>query len=259
MTVPMAVLPVVVVVLLLAASCSARGVRERALGAVRLRGGDVSGALAALRAAAEAGPRDPETWTLLGDAQFEAQRYEEADRSYRTALDLDRRQSRARRHLAQLALRRGRRPEAERLLREVAAQTPRDPDVQVALGNLLAARGDLGEAQAAFATALARAPRHQAALYDAGRTLLRGGEVERSEAMFRRLARVAPRAPYAAYGLALVAAHRQQPEAACAALAEAVHLGLADRRAVERDPELAAVRRAPCLAGALPAGAEGRR
>src|SRR5437879_244690 len=56
MTVPMAVLPVVAVVLLLA-SCSAKGARERALGAVRLRGGDVGGALAARRGAGRLGRR----------------------------------------------------------------------------------------------------------------------------------------------------------------------------------------------------------
>jgi tetratricopeptide (TPR) repeat protein len=247
-----------VTAVVLAASCGGKAARDRAAGAVRLRSGDVGGALASLRAAAEAAPRDPEIWTLLGDAQFEAQRYEEADRSYRTALEHDPRAARARRHLAQLALRRGRRPEAERLIREVVAQRPRDPDSQLALGNLLAARDDLGGAQAAFAAALARAPRHQAALYDLGRVLLRQGEVDRAEAAFVRLGEVAPRAPYGPYGRALVAAHRQQAEAACEALAEAVRLGLADRRAVERDPELAPIRRAPCVALAL-ASLEGVR
>jgi hypothetical protein len=63
---------------------------------------------------------------------------------------------------------------------------------------------------------------------------------------------VAPRSPYGAYGLALVGAHRRQTEEACAALGRAVGLGLlGDRRAVERDPELAPIRRAPCFAVAL--------
>jgi Flp pilus assembly protein TadD len=248
-----------VVTALLAVSCGGKAARDQAAGAVRLRSGDVGGALASLRAAAEAAPRDPEVWTLLGDAQFEAQRYEEAERSYRTALEHDPRARRARRHLAQLALRRGRRPEAERLIRELVAQSPRDPDAQLALGTLLAARDDLGGAQAAFAAALARAPRHPAALYDLGRVLLRQGEVDRAEATFTRLSEVAPRAPYGSYGRALVAAHRRQPGTVCSALATSVRLGLADRRAVERDPELAAVRREPCVAATLASLDGGRR
>jgi Flp pilus assembly protein TadD len=243
----------------LAGSCTGQSGRERAAGAVRLRAGDVGGALRELRAAAEADQKNAATWTLLGDAQFEAQRYEEADRSYRTALELDRNTFTARRHLAQLALRRGRRPEAERLLRELALQAPRDPDAQLALGNLLAARGDLAAAQVAYTAALARAPRHQAALYNLGRVLLRAGEIDRAQTVFQRLTEVAPHAPYGPYGLALVGAHRQQSEVACAALARAVGLGLADRRAVERDPELGAVRRSPCLAIALASLGEVRR
>jgi Flp pilus assembly protein TadD len=254
----MGVFPLVVVGLLIA-SCGGKGARERAAGAVRLRAGDVGGALGDLRAAAARAPGDSLTWTVLGDAQFEAQRYDEADRSYRTALELDPRAMDARRHLAQLALRRGRRPEAERLLRELAAATPRDPDAQLALGTVLAARGDLSGAQAAFTAALASAPRHQAALYNLGRILLRAGEVDRAEATFGRLDEVAPRAPYAAYGLALVSAHRQQPDAACVALVRAASLGLADRRAVERDPELGPVRRAPCVLALLTSLDEGRR
>ena len=40
-------------------------------------------------AAVEISPTDRAAWSLLGDALFEAQRYEEAEKSYRTALDLD--------------------------------------------------------------------------------------------------------------------------------------------------------------------------
>jgi Flp pilus assembly protein TadD len=235
------------VTLLLLVSCGGKAVGHRAAGAMRLKAGDVAGALGELRQAVQADPGDPEAWTLLGNALFEAQRYEEAEKSYRTALDLDRRLRPVRRSLAQLALRRGRRPEAERLLRELAAEDPRDPDGQIALGTLLASRGDLGGARAAFSQALATSPRHPAALYNLGRTLLRAGDVAGAEAAFTRLETVAPHAPYASYGMALVHARRHEAEPACQALSRALERGLSDRRAAERDPELAPVRQFPCF------------
>jgi Flp pilus assembly protein TadD len=243
------------VVLLVA--CGGKAAGHRAAGALRLRAGDVAGALGELRVAVQANPADAEAWALLGDALFEAQRYEEAEKSLRTALELDRGTHPVRRALAQLAVRRGRLPEAERLLRELAAEAPRDPDLQVALGTLLASRGDLGGAKAAFERALAAVPRHAAALYDLGRAHLRTGDLAGAQAAFERLDKVKPEAPYAPYGLALVHARRHENEAACAALYAALGRSLFDRRAAERDPELAPVRHLPCF-GELLVRREGR-
>jgi Flp pilus assembly protein TadD len=243
------------VVLLVA--CSGKAAGHRAVGALRLKAGDVAGALAELRAAVQASPSDGEAWALLGNALFEAQRYEEAEKSYRTALELDRGSRPVRRSLAQLAVRRGRLPEAERLLRELAGEAPHDPEVQVALGALLASRGDLGGAKAAFERALAAAPRHAAALYNLGRAHLRTGDPAAAQACFERLDRVKPEAPYAPYGMALVHARRHENEPACAALYAALGRGLFDRRAAERDPELAPVRHLPCF-NELLAAREGR-
>ena len=233
--------------LALVPACEGKGGRARASGAMRLQRGDVAGALADLRAAVAAAPRDADGWWFLGDALFEAQRYEEAEKAYRSALELDPGLRPARRSLAQLALRRGRIPEAERLLRELAAAAPRDIDAQLALGTLLAARGDLAGARAAFAAALAFAPRNAAALYNLGRAHLRAGDVAAAEAVFTRLGAAAPYAPYAAYGRALVATRRGHADPACADLATALRTGLSDRRAVERDPELAGLRGRPCF------------
>jgi Flp pilus assembly protein TadD len=243
------------VVLLVA--CGGKAAGQRAAGALRLKAGDVAGALGELRAAVQVSPADHEAWALLGNALFEAQRYEEAERSYRTALELDRGSLPVRRSLAQLAVRRGRLPEAERLLRELCAQAPRDPDLLVALGTLLASRGDLSGAGAAFGQALAAAPRNAAALYDLGRAHLRTGDLAGAEAAFRRLDRVKPEAPYAPYGLALVHARRHENQAACDALYTALGRALFDRRAAERDPELAPLRHLPCF-NELLAAREGR-
>jgi Tfp pilus assembly protein PilF len=233
------------VVLLVA--CGGKAAGHRAAGALRLKAGDVAAALGELRVAVQTSPADAEAWALLGNALFEAQRYEEAEKSYRTALELDRGSRPVRRSLAQLAVRRGRLPEAERLLRELASEVPRDPDLQLALGTLLAARGDLGGAKAAFGQALAAAPRHAAALYDLGRAHLRTGDLAAAQAAFERLDEVAPLAPYAPYGLALVHARRHENEPACAALLTALGRRPFDRRAAERDPELSPVRHLPCF------------
>jgi Flp pilus assembly protein TadD len=238
---------IVLVALPLLISCGGKAVGHRAAGAMRLKTGDVAGALGELRAAVQAGPRDPQAWALLGNALFEAQRYEEAEKSYRTALELDRRSQPVRRALAQLAVRRGRLPEAERLLRELVGESPHDPDLQLALGTLLAARGDLGGAQAAFARALDRTPRGAAGLYDLGRTRLRSGDLAGAQQAFERLDTVAPQAPYAPYGLALVHARRNEGPAACSELSRALERGMFDRRAAERDPELAPVRQLACF------------
>jgi Flp pilus assembly protein TadD len=238
-------------VVVLVVACGGKAAGHRAAGALRLKAGDVAGALGELRVAVQTSPSDGEAWTLLGNALFEAQRYEEAEKSYRTALELDRGSRLVRRSLAQLSLRRGRLPEAERLLRELAAEAPRDPDLQLALGTLLASRGDLGGAKAAFGQALAVAPRHAAALYDLGRAHLRTGDLAAAQAAFERLDRVKPEAPYAPYGLALVHARRHDNEPACAALYAALGRGLFDRRAAERDPELAPVRHLSCFSELL--------
>src|SRR4051794_5106042 len=120
--------------------CGGKAVGYRATGAMRLKAGDVAGAVAELRAAGQTDPADPAAWALLGDALFEAQRYEEAEKSYRSALELDHQDASVRRRLAQLAIRRGRVPEAERLLREIVSHPAGNSDAQIALGTLLAAR-----------------------------------------------------------------------------------------------------------------------
>jgi predicted Zn-dependent protease len=228
-------------------ACGGKAAGHRAAGALRLKAGDVAGALGELRVAVQTDPADPEAWALLGNAQFEAQRYEEAEKSYRAALELDRGSRPVRRSLAQLSVRRGRLPEAERLLRQLAGEAPRDPDLQLALGTLLASRGDLGGAKAAFGQALSAAPRHAAALYDLGRAYLRTGDLGGAQAAFQRLEVVAPHAPYAPYGMALVHARRHEHEPACEAILTALGRGPFDRRAAERDPELAPVRHLPCF------------
>jgi Flp pilus assembly protein TadD len=247
----------VLALVVLLGACGGKAAGHRAVGALRLKAGDVAGALSELRAAVQVSPADPEAWALLGNALFEAQRYEEAERSYRSALELDHGSRPVRRSLAQLAVRRGRLPEAERLLRELAIEVPGDPDPQLALGALLAARGDPNGAKAVFYRALAAAPRHPAALYDLGRTHLRTGDLAGAQAAFERLDQVAPHAPYAPYGLALVHARRHENEPACAMLRTALGRSLFDRRAAERDPELSPVRHLPCFTELL-AAREGR-
>lgn len=237
----------VLALVVLLGACGGKAAGHRATGALRLKAGDVAGALSELRAAVQVDAADPEAWALLGNALFEAQRYEEAERSYRTALELHHGSGPVRRSLAQLAVRRGRLPEAERLLRELVGATPRDPDLLLALGSLLSARGDLGGARAAFQQALAAAPRHPAALYDLGRAQLRAGDLAGAQAAFERLEEVAPHAPYAPYGLALVHARRHEHEPACAKLLEALSRAPFDRRGAERDPELTPVRHLPCF------------
>src|SRR3954470_3823791 len=112
-------------------ACGGKAVGHRAVGAMRLKAGDVGGAVAELRAAVQVAPEDPAAWGLLGDALFEAQRYEEAEKSYRNALELNHADPSVRRRLAQLAMRRGRIPEAERLLREIVSHPAGDPDAQI--------------------------------------------------------------------------------------------------------------------------------
>jgi Flp pilus assembly protein TadD len=233
--------------LLALVSCGGKASGHRAAGAMRLKANDVAGALSVLRVAVQVDPGDWGAWSQLGNALFEAQRYEEAEKSFRTALELDRTLRPVRRSLAQLAVRRGRLPEAERLLRALVEEDPREPDAQLALGTLLAARGDLPGARSAFQAALAAAPRHPAALYNLGRVRLRTGDLPGAQESFERLAKVAPQAPYAFYGLALVHARRHEAEPACLALSQALQRGLSDRRAAERDPELAPVRHLPCF------------
>lgn len=232
------------------ASCSNRIAAPQAAANLRAKRGDLAGALAELRAAARIGT-DAVVWTGLADALFEAQRYEEAERSYRTALSQAPSSRGTRRGLAQLLLRRGRLDETEALLTALAREAPFDTDAQLALGTLLVARGDLTGGRRALETALTQAPRHAAALYNLARLDIKTGDLNAAERRSQELERTSPKAPYGSYARALMAAGRGRSDLACRALAEAQARGLADPRAVERDPELAPVREAPCLKALL--------
>src|SRR5262245_3922135 len=236
------------------AACSGTGARHQATASLLLKRGNVAGALDEARAGVKENPASAAAWTLLGNALFEAQRYDEAEHAYRSAVGADADARDARRGFAQVALRRGRLGEAESALRELLGRSPGDLDARTALGALLLARGDVAGARQSFEAVVRRAPWHAAALYNLGRLHLRHGDSGAAEAAFAKLERATPGMPYSSYGRALLVARRGQPDEACAALDQAIGQGLSDRRGIERDPELGPVRAAPCFQALLARG-----
>ncbi|HYN78231.1 MAG TPA: tetratricopeptide repeat protein [Lamprocystis sp. (in: g-proteobacteria)] len=121
----------------------------------------------------------------IGDAFMDTGRPAEALAAYRTALDLDRRDERARFGVAKAAVLADPPPDldqesAERRLQTLRADHPRDPHLPLLLGLLAQNRGDAGAARARYDEAIALDPDLPQAWF--GRGVLADARGDRGEA-----------------------------------------------------------------------------
>lgn len=187
------------------------------LGQARLQLERFAGAQAALERAVALGRGDPATLFALGAACWENGATAAAEVAYRRALEATRRSPLALHTLGRLLVWSGRHEEAVDLLAEATgALGGEDSLLAVDLARALDAAGRADEAIAAYRATLALAPQHLEARYRLGLLLARRGELEaanREFALYEEL-QVAQQASLRAAGLEAARLERARAETA---------------------------------------------
>jgi Tfp pilus assembly protein PilF len=227
------------------AACSQEAAKHKAAGNVLMRRGDLVGAEKEYRAALAIDGKDSNAHTLLGDALFEEEKYDEAARELDAALATDPNARAALQGRAMVHLRKGERDRAKALYERLVQNEPRDPEAQSALGKLLYASGDLDGAERHLRDALVWAQNDAAALYTLGLVLAKKKDRVQANAIFDRLDALVPGRAYAPYGRAVAAAVSNDADEALKQLAVALERGVDDLQQVENDEAFAALKSAP--------------
>jgi choline-sulfatase len=164
-----------------------------ALAECRTAAGDLTGAIAALRAGERAVPADPRlyeregtTWQRLGNVS-------EAIRAYTSELPHAGKDPVVRERLAAVYRDAGDLPNAEKYLREALALDSANAAYWNSLGMVLGARGRLEEAERVFREAIGREPREPRYAYNLGLTLQREGRAADAAPYFRKTLELNPR------------------------------------------------------------------
>lgn len=233
----------------LVAACNQEAAKHKAAGNVLFKRGDLAGAekeyRAALAVAESKGGKDPNAHTLLGDALFEQEKYDDAAKEFDAALAADANARAALQGRAMVHLRRGERDQAQKLYERMVANEPRDPESHAALGKLLYAKGDLDGAERHLRDALVWAQNDPAALYTLGLVLAKKKDRVQANAIFDRLDALVPGRAWAPYGRAVAAAVAGDADEALRQLAVALERGVDDLGQVASDEAFAALKSAP--------------
>jgi tetratricopeptide (TPR) repeat protein len=179
-------------------------------------------------AATAAAPRMGPAWVALGQALKSADRYEEAERAYEQAIQLDGMDPLARMALGELKIATGRAQEAIAEFERALARRPTLVPALLGLGNALAFLGRNAEALDRYEAVLALKPRLAEAEFAAGFALARLQRAAEAERRYRRA--VAVRPDFAAAWVNLGALLRE--------LGRDVAAEAALRRAAELRPDL---------------------
>ena len=184
---------ITVVAMLLLAGCGYRSITDSArqpgldVADAALRGGTPQVALQVVTGILERDPSNTAALALNGDALTALGRYEEAEASFKRALDIDKRSARANVGLGRLRL--GSDPAGAETLFLTALQA--DPRDAVALNNLGIALDLLGKheaAQVSYGQALGVRPDFPAAQVNLALSMAMTGKADRAERMIRPLA-----------------------------------------------------------------------
>jgi tetratricopeptide (TPR) repeat protein len=124
-------------------------------------------------------------YTALGNAQ-------NAERYYKTAIEIDDLFYPAKANLAVLYNAQGRNDEAERLLREILAAYPEEHDAAYSLGLLLAEMNRIDDALEYLERAARGMPNHPRAFYNLGLALQQQGRIAEAETALRRAHDIEP-------------------------------------------------------------------
>ncbi len=190
-------------------------------------------------------PRQFRVHGMLGNIAFLEGDLDRAEACYLDALDITPGFVEAIGNMGIIAALRGDDEKAETWYQRAVAVDPAFPRVYRRLGDLYWDRGKFTEALEYYRKALARLPDDYLALIQAGGSARRIGEIGASAQYYRRAQAVRPDAWIPSYNLACLEAVSGRPEAALAALKEAVDRGLSRPEQLENDPDLDSLRSLP--------------
>ena len=123
-----------------------------------LENDDADAALPKLEQAIKADGSSSEAHFLLGNALAEKQRFNDAEKAYLRALELDPNHGNARSNLGVVYYRQSKLAEAEDTFRAALSQSPDDPEILYNLGGVLASLNRFDEAVTLFRKATAQNP-----------------------------------------------------------------------------------------------------
>jgi len=168
--------------------------REQALAeaASLMQQGEQDGAIARLRAAIGAAPRDPDLLCTLGRALHLGTRLGEAEAAYRECLAVDPRRVEVWLHLSEIWLEQGRLDEAMQAVDRIAAVRGVGPQVNYQRGFILSKQGKFAAAETELRAALDKRPDHADAWYVLGLNAQRQGRDTDAIAAFQAALRFRP-------------------------------------------------------------------
>jgi protein O-GlcNAc transferase len=147
---------------------------------------------ASFRRALELDPDRPELHNNLAKTLIDQRRLDEALDSYRRAIEIAPAQAAAHYNIANLLRERGAWSEAEQSYRRALDREPQNPDFHNNLGNLLKDCERYEEAIACYRQAIALAPEHYRAYFNLGVALQAGGGSAEAAQCFRRVLALNP-------------------------------------------------------------------
>lgn len=165
------------------------------LGEILLRRKDHARALDLITRAVAKLTDHPEAHNNLAAVLQALGRSDEAERTYRRAIELNPALAVAHSNLGALLLAQGRREEAEAELQRALAHAPGLADAHLNLGNLRRQAGDLAGAEACYRRAIAAAPQHANAYANLGLALAGQGKTDAALDSYLKAAALDPALP----------------------------------------------------------------
>ena len=191
---------------------------------VALASGQPEAAVKMAGAAAAAAPRMCAAWVALGQACKAAQRFDDAEKAYAKAIQIDGLNPLARLGLGELRVATGRCEEARREFELALKRRPAFAAAHLGAGNALAMMGRNEEALERYEAALAVRPRLPEAEFAAGFALARLGRAKEAETRYRRALTQRPDFAAAWINLGCLLREQGRDVAAEAALKRAIAL-----------------------------------
>lgn len=156
----------------------------------------------------------PEVRRLLGWAELQRNKLDEAIEQFQAALELEPRDASSQFGLAQAYRRKSMLDEAADALAKVEAIDAKFPGLQLEKGRLAEARGDVNAAIASYRDALAQSPDDTALQSRLGATLVLNGQTKEGEELLRKVLAAQPYSAEAEHFLGRIDLERNQLDAA---------------------------------------------
>jgi len=190
-------------------------------------------------------PDDADAWTLLGNAQVELKKPDQAGASLRKAIELDPGIGEAWSMLGKIESDRKNYVEAVRLLSEAVALAPDDGEARFQLGKAQLAQHRASEAVATLERAVEISPGNGWAWNSLAYAYLESKQPAKAASSFERVLVFAPHSATLLYNTACAYALSENKDKAIEMLDRAITEGYKDKAGMSADPDLVSIRSDP--------------